>query len=162
MPTYKNADGLYVSTGLSEAKKSLEGSTNNFGHEREIIIDLDYTRLPTFGTASTFVNDVPTVAVPKGALLKSATLTVTTAFTGTGATLDIGLAKSDGTAIDADGIDAAIALTAIDAIGETVTCDGALIGTVLANTGFVTVDVGVATYTAGRGKLVIKYFMPEA
>jgi len=65
---------------------------------------------------------------------------------------------------DADGIDATIALSAINAIGEHVACDGALVGSnaaFTAGTGdrplFVSCSYGTAAFTAGNADLVIKY-----
>ena len=66
--------------------------------------------------------------IPANSFIVSATLRVLTAIDGTTPTLTIGLVEKDGTTIDADGIDAAIAESAIDAVGETVLCDGALVG----------------------------------
>lgn len=161
--TWLNDDGLYVRFGTDQAESAVTGCPSTFGTERELVVDIDYSELPAFGDASTFINTIPVTALPSGVILKSGTITVTTGFTSGGAaTLTLGLAEKDGTAIDADGIDAAIALTAIDTPGEEVVCDGALIGTKLAATGYVTVDVGVADYTAGRAKLVLKYIIPDA
>ncbi len=90
-------------------------------------------------------------------MLVSATLITETAFTSLGSpTLDIGLQQEDGTDISETGIDAAIAMTAIDAVGETVVCDGASIGTVLTYNSYVTIDIDTADYTAGRAKLIVQ------
>ena len=98
--------------------------------------------------------------LPAHAWIKDATLRVTEAFTSGGTpTLDIGLTESDGTAIDADGIDAAVALSAIDAVGETVLCDGALVGNTagIGSAAGQVVAAGSAAYTAGRAVLIIRY-----
>ena len=66
--------------------------------------------------------------IPAGSYITKATLVVTTAWTSGGSgTLGIGLQNSAGSAIDADGIDAAIAKTAL-AVNTAVACDGALVG----------------------------------
>ena len=162
MTIFKNADGLYVRYGKSQSLPAREGSPSTNGVEKELIIDIEGTKLPAVGV-STFVNGTPTAGLPAGVLLRSATLIPTKAFTSDGnATLTIGLSKADGTVIDADGIDATIAKTAIDTIGETVACDGALVNTVLADVSYVTVLVGTAAFTAGRAKLVLKYITPDA
>ena len=75
------------------------------------------------------------------------------------ATLTIGTYNAAGTAIVAAGIDSAIALTAIDGIGETVRCDG----THLTTAGYIATDAyigaiyGTAVFTGGVGKLYVEY-----
>lgn len=99
--------------------------------------------------------------IPAGAYIKGAYLIVETAFTSGGAaTLGLGLQEKDGTIIDADGIDAAIALTAINAVGKVVNCDGALVGgtlTVGSADAYISSLYGTAAFTAGAAKLVIEY-----
>lgn len=161
--SYTNDDGLVYRFGTDQAKVARTGSPSTYDVEGTVVVDLDAEALPAVADGSVFVNELPSVAIPAGALLRSATVITTTGFTSGGAaTLDIGLAERDGTAIDADGIDAAIALTAIDTVGEEVACDGALIATKLAKDSYVTVNVGTAAYTAGRAKLLIKFIIPDA
>jgi hypothetical protein len=87
-------------------------------------------------------------------------LIVTTAFTSGGAaTLTLGLQQKDGTIIDADGIDATIALAAL-AANLAVACDGALVdgtATVGSADAYLSVIYGTAAYTAGAAKLVLEY-----
>lgn len=101
--------------------------------------------------------DAVILQLPQNARIESATLQVITAFAG-GTSYNLGLYEPDGTVVDADGIDAAVALTAIDAVGDIVNCDGALVGAL--------VDVAEAsqlvvaatgTFTAGKAKLEIVY-----
>lgn len=102
--------------------------------------------------------DQAILRIPANAHISRATLRVHTAFAG-GTSYNIGLEEEDGTTIDADGIDAAIALTAIDAVGETVLCDGALV----ANTAGIGTAAGqvviaaTGTFTAGKASLEIEY-----
>lgn len=98
--------------------------------------------------------DEAILRIPANARIKEATLTVLTAFAG-GTSYNIGLYEEDGTVIDADGIDAAVATAAIDAVGETVVCDGALVGsTVGIGTAAGSVRVAATgTYTAGKARL---------
>lgn len=160
---YVNDDGLHIRFGNEQGAKALAGAPNTAGTEKELVVDLDFSRMPAFGDASTFINGTPAAPIPAGALLRSATIILTTIFTSGGApTLTLGMSQNDATVIDADGIDATIALADLDAIGTEVACDGALVGTILAENSYVTIDVATADYTAGRGKLVIKYIIPDA
>ena len=164
MTIWTNSDGLKIRLGLDQAKVAREGVTSTMGEEKEAVFDLDYAALPTVAENGVFLNRVPGVIIPAGSILRSATIIVSTAFDSAGdaGTLTIGLSKPDGTVIDADGIDAAIAQTAIDAAGEEVACNGALIKTKLANDSCVTVEVDTAAFTAGRAKLILKYITPDA
>ena len=95
---------------------------------------------------------------PANSRIITATLRVHIAFAG-GTSYNIGVTQPDGTAIDADGIDAAIATAAIDAVGETVVCDGALVGnTAGIGTAAGQVDiVATGTYTAGKATLAVEF-----
>lgn len=107
-----------------------------------------YDDLPTEGL------DEAILRIAANARIKEATLTTLVAFVG-GTSYNIGLYQEDGTVIDADGIDAAVATAAIDAVGETVVCDGALVGgTVGIGTAAGSVRVAATgTYTAGKARL---------
>jgi hypothetical protein len=97
--------------------------------------------------------------IPANSFIVSATLRVIEALDGSTPTLTLGLQEKDGTEIDNDGIDVAIAESAVDAIGETVLCNGALVaglagtgaerGQLIATTG--------GTVTAGKFSLEIEY-----
>lgn len=158
MATWYNNDGLTIKSGQDEGNPGNGGVVvDGDGLNHVYIFNVEWNKLNAFGTV-TILSD--TIRIPNGWRLESAEFYVETPFTSGGAaTLDIGLYDTDRTtAYDADGIDAAIALTAIDGIGERVACDGALIGTDLANNtpSLVTVTVGTANYTAGKGRLTIK------
>jgi len=102
--------------------------------------------------------DEANLRIPGNARIIKATLRVLTAFAG-GTSYNLGLSESDGTVIDADGIDAAVALTAIDAVGETVLCNGALVNN-LVGIGTAAGQLVVAatgTFTAGKAVLEIQY-----
>lgn len=120
------------------------------GNHGEEVLEwtFSFDDLPTNGL------DAAILRVPATARIKEATFHVITAFAG-GTSYDFGLDQPDGTVIDIDGIDAAVATAAINAVGETVIMDGALVGG--------TVDIGAAdgqltvvatgTFTAGKGRL---------
>jgi hypothetical protein len=98
--------------------------------------------------------------IPSGSYITRASLIVSDAFAGATAALNIGLQTAAGAAIAAQGIDAAIAVTAIDADGDVVACDGAYVNgvvTVGAADAYVSLDYDTAAFTAGAAKLVIEY-----
>ena len=159
--SYTNSDGLYVITGIDQAAERDLG-TQVRGGINFLVIDIpDFTAIGSSFGASNIVPNSPTI--PANALIINADLIMRTAATSGGsATLTIGTYNSAGTAIDADGIDATIALTAMDAIGEVVQCDGAQVnGTVTIGTSaaYVGLIYGTAAFTAGAGKLVIQYIV---
>lgn len=160
MGTWLNSDGLYLRFGTDEDTNTVTaGEFNVVGENRVTEIVFDYADLAATGTATILAN---TVAIPAGARIEKANLYVETAFASAGsATLTIGTIDQDrSTVIDADGIDAAIAVAALTA-GATIACDGAQVGTTLANTALITATEGTAAFTAGKGVLRIFWYIPE-
>jgi len=82
------------------------------GIYRTVVYEFTYDDLPTSSSS-----DVGVHVLPPYALIESALFVVETAFAG-GTSYDIGLTQTDGTAIDADGIFAALPLASINAKGE--------------------------------------------
>lgn len=97
--------------------------------------------------------------LPANCYIESVSLRVIEAFAG-GTSYLIGLKEEDGSTIDLDGISgSALALVEMDAIGDNVVCDGALVG-LLVGIGAARGQVVVAatgTYSAGKAVLEIKY-----
>lgn len=155
MGTWTNNDGLYIKYGVTEANEHKVGEYNEAGGLHVFEATILYTDLSAFGT-TTILSD--TAYFPSNAYIEGATLEVETAFTSGGsATLTLGLIRKDRTtAIDADGIDATIAVAALTA-GATIACDGALIGTRLSNVGLLTALAGTANFTAGKAYLRVTY-----
>tara|TARA_R110002051_G_scaffold18015_3_gene51988 strand:- start:3843 stop:4358 length:516 start_codon:yes stop_codon:yes gene_type:complete len=163
---WTNSDGLNVRFGLEKGGVAKEGVISTMGDESVLQVKIVGTDL---GSADAPIATHPLAGIPTGAHLISATLYVTEAFTSGGSgTLTLGLWNDDGdgtfSVIDADGIDATIAKTALDAIGDHVACDGALVGTgtaAIAGTGdrpvFVSGYYATAAFTAGKADLIIKY-----
>ncbi|RTL05360.1 hypothetical protein EKK58_08140 [Candidatus Dependentiae bacterium] len=155
--SYTNADGLRVLTNGDHGAVKTQGTATS-GMKQVIVVDITFTALgTTFGASNIDLNNP---FIPAKSLITRADLVMTSAATSGGTpTLDIGTYNAAGSAIDADGIDAAIALTAIDANGETVRCDGAHLTTA----GLITADayIGITrsapTYTGGVGKLYVEY-----
>ena len=162
MATWTNNDGLVVRYGQDQARetKSLMAKTveSPYGY---MVVDINYDDLPTFTTDAN--NDGTNEAfsdqdayIPAGSYITKATLIVETAFAG-GTSYDIGLYNQAGSVIDADGIDAGVALAVMDA-NMAVDCDGLLVATqdlVTADAYLVVAATG--TFTAGKAKLVIEY-----
>lgn len=155
MADWTNSDGLEVRFNGPEAGATGAG-VSTLGSVKNLVVDFD------FATAITAAADGHEAFIPAGSYIVGAYLIVTTAATSAGtATLTIGLAQKDGTVIDADGIDATIALAALGA-AKVVRCDGALAGgtaSIGSANGYVytTPTSGGDAFTAGAGKLVIEY-----
>lgn len=161
MTQWTNDDGLIVNFGLSEGDKGLVGASRTAGATKQLVVVVEASRMSL--TGGLFDNRSRT-ALPAGARITAATLVVTEAFdSGGSATLDLGLANADGTYtnLDEDGIDVAIAETAIDTAGKVVVCDGALVAaTSAARTtviGYPSYDLDTLAFTTGKGYLVIEY-----
>ena len=156
--SYTNADGLRVLTDADQGAVKTQGTSPGAMHQTLVVDIPAFTAIGTTFGASNI--DVMNPVIPAGSLILSATLVMTTAATSGGAaTLTIGTYNAAGTAINANGIDATVALTAIDAIGETVRCDGAHLTTAgyVAENAYIGLIYATAAYTAGAGKLYIEY-----
>lgn len=159
MGTWMNDDGLFIKYGRDRGTTKKAGEFEDFpkGNEHYIEAQLDLETLGT-STGTVFLSD--TLRLPATAYLLRAEIFVETAFTSGGsATLTLGLYDTDRTtAYDADGIDATVAVAALTA-GATITCDGALINTRLANNTpcLLSATVGTAAFTAGKGFLRVWY-----
>lgn len=154
--SWTNADGLTVLMHGEQGQVKDNGSTTE-SMTQTLIVDIDDGSTIPATAATPAANDA---YIPAGSYIKNAYLIVETAFAGATAVLNIGTYQKDGTTIDADGIDAAIAVTAIDAANDVVVCDGAQVGgvvTVGANDAYVKVDYDTAAFTAGKAKLYVEY-----
>lgn len=160
--SYTNADGLYTLTGTGQGTAAGAGTTV-VGSRQSLVMDITGTAVGSSFGASDVKPNAP--FIPANAIIVNADLVITTAFTSGGAaTLTIGTYNSAGTAIDADGIDATIAITAIDADGDVVQCDGAQVSalvTVGGSAAYIGAIYGTAAFTAGAAKLVIEYIVVE-
>lgn len=159
MGTWMNSDGLYIKYGPDAGvagKAGAYGDVESGAH----VIEANIT-LTGLGTAAAIVDD--NVFIPKGYVITQVeTITTTAATSGGSAVLNVGLQRRDrSTEIDYDGILAAVALTAIDTLGETnvirkgSTGAGALVGTVTSAdySGYLTADYDTAAFTAGVVKI---------
>lgn len=160
---WTNNDGLNVRFGLEKGTAAKMGRLSTMGNSQELVVNIVYTDVTS---TDAIVGTHPLAGLPSDVFLESATFYVTTAFVGSSGTLDLGLWNDDGDGTfsvnDLDGIDAAIAVTAIDAIDDKIACDGALIGKTTAGTGSRPLYVSAKghasnAFTAGAGRLVIVY-----
>lgn len=156
-----NNDGLLIKYGPEEARVGGGGEYRWVGPFTEVEIDVQWNRLAAFGTR-TILDE--TVRIPNGVLLTSAEFEVVVPFASGGlATLDFGFYDMDRTTeYDADGIIAGATAASLSTVGATIVGAGALINTVLANNtpNLISGRVNVANFTAGRGKLRLRYFVP--
>lgn len=163
MAQWQNDDGLTVRFGQDQARetKSLMAPTAGVGPVRYMVCDLNYDDLPTYttdlnndGTNNGFSDQ--DAYIPSGSYITRAWIIVETAFAD-GTSYNLGLYQQDGTVIDADGIDAAVAVADMGA-NEAVDCDGQLVGTQdLLTADAYLVVAATGTYTAGKAKVVIEY-----
>ena len=152
---WTNKDGLNVKFGVERSTVGDQGIGLQDEHVLRVRV-ADMTALATSDTAAP-AGDVP--FIPAGAVIKDAYTKVTTACTSGGsATLGIGTKAVAGTTIDADGIDAAVAVAALGA-DAVVVSDGALIGTKVTVDSYITTVYGTAVFTAGAVEVVIKYVL---
>jgi hypothetical protein len=153
--SYVNADGLEVLTAGEQGTPAKRG-TSLSSQKKSLVMNITGTEVPT-SVATPQDHDA---FIPAGSYITGAHLIVSTAFTSGGsATLTIGSYTQAGAAVDADGIDAAIAVADIVA-NKAVACNGALVGgtaTVGAADVYIEAIFGTAAFTAGEAKLVIEY-----
>jgi hypothetical protein len=156
--SYVNADGLEVLTAGEQGTAAKRG-TSLSSQKKALVMNITGTEVPS-SVATPQDHDA---FIPAGSYITGAHLLVSTAFTSGGsATLTIGTYTQAGAAVDADGIDATIALAAIGA-DKAVACDGAAVGgtaTVGGADVYVEAIYGTAAFTAGEAKLVIEYIEP--
>jgi len=154
MGIWTNSDGLEVRFGLDRTTSINRGVTS--AEEKIFVAYLDDATALADSDTAAVAGDEP--FIPADAIIKDAYFVVDTQFTGTNAVLDIGLKTKAGATVDDDGIDAAIAVGTLVA-DAVVASDGGDIGTRTATDVYVTFTYDTAAFTAGSGKLVVKYIL---
>lgn len=165
MAEWINSDGLRVRFGVEEAWVTRGGEVSPNGELLQIIFKVPLT---SAATGSALIPRTQGIVFPAGLRIDEVEIRTDTAATSGGsAALNIGLNRLDTTtAIDADGLAAAVALATHDAAGEKnvlrvgSTGAGALIGTTLANPGVLVFDYDTAAYTAGELTVTVRGYMP--
>lgn len=155
MATWTNEDGLLVRFDLSRGPAVRVDGTKNAEDHRLVVNLPDATALATTDTAAAVADEA---FIPAGAIITRAYFVVDTAFTSGGsATLDIGTKQADGTNIDDDGIDAAVAVAAL-AANAVIAADGALVpGRAVTHNSYIMFTYNTAAFTAGAGRLIVEY-----
>lgn len=169
--TWTNADGLVVGFGTHSDDNRVPAVQANRDGYRVITMTFTGTELEDIASLTAASLFPQTPRIPRGSLIHRATFQVVTAFDSAGdaGTLTIGTVAygAIGTVDDVDGIDATVAQSAIDAIGETVICNGALVGGTVPVGATSNTDVAIvagyatAAFTAGEGILVVEYSLPQ-
>ncbi len=160
--SWTNSDGLVVRFGTDKGTEKNSGTTED-GVHRTLVHKFAFGDIANTDVTAA---DPESPFLPADSVITRATLYVTTAFVGATATLDIGLKVAAGTNTDDDGIDGLIAVTALDAIGDTINCNGAYVASVGNLTGLrITADQYIMTtwdtaaFTAGAATLVVEYLL---
>lgn len=159
MGTWMNNDGLYIKYGTDEATAGKAGAYGDV-ESGQHVVEANIT-LTGLGTSAAIVDD--NVFIPAGVFITRVEIVATTAATSGGsAVLNLGLQRRDrSTELDYDGFVAAAPVADFGAAGNTVAYTqgsdehGALIGTTLANSGYLTADYDTAAFTAGVLKVRI-------
>jgi hypothetical protein len=160
--SWTNSDGLVVRFGTDKGTEKESGSTEANVH-RTLVHKFAFGDIANTDVTAA---DPESPFIPADSVITRATLYVTTAFVGATGVLDIGLKVAAGTNTDDDGIDSAIAVTVLDAIGDTINCDGAYVSSAGNLTGLrITADQYIMTtwdtaaFTAGAATLVVEYLL---
>lgn len=160
----QNFEGNWANTSDTVRKQYNErvvdekfgGQVTTSGRTKQVSWKFSYDDLPVNGPGKM------EAFVPKGAFITNAWINVLTAMTGTVGTLTIGLEEADGTVIDVDGIDVAVAQAAL-VLNTWIICDGALVntaGNLITGDGQLLVSTG-GTVTAGKFEVIIEYIDPS-
>jgi len=136
--------------GARTVEERFGGQVTTSGKDKQMSWTFSYDDLPATSTGAL------DALIPADAFIKSAHLHVITAFAG-GTSYNIGLYQADGTVIDADGIDAAVATAALTEDAWIVN-DGALVGASIGAAAGKLVVAATGTFTAGKAELVVEYY----
>lgn len=161
--TWTNSDGLIVKFHRELGTTTKAGEFATVANGDQHVVEMTLSPMTALTATAGVVQDQHVIIPANSRIEKVEIITVTAATSGGSAVLNIGLARLDRTTeIDNDGLVAALALTAIDTVGETAslvkgsTGAGALVGTTIgANAGVITADYDTAAYTAGAIKVKI-------
>lgn len=136
--------------GPAERNQKWGAKVAKHGSITEVEYEFTYDDLPAADDGNAM-----NITIPANSLLLDSYLKVGTAWAG-GTSINIGLVQEDGTAIDADGLDAAVATASLTA-NAIIAGDGALVGASVGANDAVVEIAATGTYTAGSAKLLVRY-----
>lgn len=161
MARVQSSGGSAQHYGPRAANTGLDNSVSTYGVVSQRELRHDYLQANAGLPTSNADDDAGVLVIPANSLIVAAYYQVgSEAYTSGGsATLQLGLALTDGTVVDSDGLDS-IPVASLTANSSTV-CDGALVG---ASVGTADVQIrivdAVAEFTAGSGRLIVEYIVP--
>lgn len=166
--TWTNDDGLIVGFGAHSADNEVTGVHGTRGPVKVATMEITGTdTVDTISATSGISRNA--VRLRRGSLITRAIIQATEAWTGAG-TLDLGtwgVGLDTEVVDDADGIDVDIDISvALAAVGDTVYCDGALVGGAVSvgetsdSDVVVTASWETAVPTAGKAVLTVEYIEP--
>lgn len=147
---FESVGGRQTHFGAMDTDQKRGAISHGNGQKKEVEYVFSYDDLPADDDGNEML-----IRIPADSFIEAAYLKVGTAWAG-GTSIDIGLAQTDGTVIDADGIDAAVATASLTA-NAIIDCDGALVGASVGSNDAVLEVTASGTYTAGTATLVIEY-----
>ena len=151
--SWENVGGRQTQFGAPKSKNKFGGELASSGQKKELKFPFSYDDLPAVDADNEML-----AVLPAGAMITAAYIKVDTAMAGSSGTLTIGTYQADGGgAIDADGIDVAVAQAVLIA-DTTIVCNGAQIGggIVLAERAAIVCVTG-GTVSAGEFTLYVEY-----
>lgn len=149
--TWTNADGMVVGFGARTTHNPEGASVHTLGLRAEVTLQLSSESYLDVATGTLIGKEA---VIPAGSVIRSASVNVTEAITGS-TDFTVGLKDNvDGTTVDADGL-----ITAVESVltvGVVDGATGALLGTALAADSVVSVDV-TGAMTAGEFVITVVY-----
>lgn len=168
---WNNPDGLFVGFGAHDEDGDVMAELPGDGAWKTAVgiwnlADLEDTDVITIASF-----DPRALVFKRGTLVRSVILrTLTICTTGSTSLLDIGTYDVDSSSVtvdDADGFDADINCTLMNAVGETVDCNGANVDGIILLGATSNSDVQIilgfetAAFTAGRVEITVEYLPPQ-
>lgn len=154
--SYVDDFGMSITYGLGEGRELKNRTDVTEGVIHTIVTDIDYDRfgLPRANVEEGFGRGI--AKVPANSIIDDVVLYVTEKANALGATVNVGLAKKDGTVIDEDGLLANSTLEVGAHYGE---AEALIEKTIGAEDGYVTItsENGAEELKGLKGKLVIKF-----
>lgn len=154
-PTYwVNSDGLTVRFGPHEAFDNTASQVVTAGAEQMLVMDITASTIGATAAPGDIANSA---MIPANSYVISAVLIANTDWASDGsAVLDVGFCDKDGTDLNDDALIAGLAVASITADSVTAGA-GASVGAVVTANSFVYATYDTAAFTAGDGRLVIRY-----